>query len=501
MMGALERSDGRMCVTSSIKSLLALAWKATPAALASRLSRGRWRRAAHLNLLSTYLADAAFGEHRRVIVSMPPRHGKSELTSHWFPVWYLTMFPSNRIILCSYEADFAATWGRKVRDTIAEFGPTLGLALARDSTARHRWNLTNGGGMVTAGVRGPITGKGGDLVVVDDPVKNFEEAYSPTIRQRTWDWWTSTLRTRLEPGAAIVVVMTRWHEDDLVGRLLERSKQDAWEVIRMPALSEDVDDPIGRSEGDALWSDRYDAPTLEETKEDVGELVWAGLYQQRPAPSEGGMFKRIWFRFWYPAGEEPPLPVMVNLGDGVVHTCHQVPLPKKFDEHLASWDLPFKGKAQAKSKKGPDYVVGQVWSRKLADCFLVDQMRGQMEFPAQLKAFATLAERNPQAHRKLVEDAANAAALVSTLRTEVPGIVPVPAQGSKEARAAAVSATFESGNVYIPHPSLAPWVSQYIEELATFPGARYDDQVDATSQALVRLSNSAIARLRRLATM
>ena len=442
-------------------------------------------------VLSTALADAAFGDCKRIIVSMPPRHGKSELTSGWFPAWYLSQFPGNRIILTSYEAEFAASWGRRVRDIVGAHGSELGLALSGDSKAKHRWDLTTGGGMITAGVRGPITGKGGDLVIVDDPVKNFEEAYSPTIRQHVWDWFTSTLRTRLEPGAALVIVMTRWHEDDLAGRLLAQER--GWRYIRMPAVAEDADDPLGRSLGEALWPWRYDVDALAELKEDVGELVWAGLFQQRPAPLGGGIFKRIWLRFWFDGTE--PLPVMVNQMDGTVHVCDQRRLPKRFDEQLASWDLPFKGKIDS------DWVAGQVWGRVGADCYLRDQVHARMDFPQQLLAFKTLAERYPRARRRLVEDAANGAALISTLRQKIPGIVAVPAQGSKEARAAAVSAAFESGNVYIPHPSQADWVQGYIEELVTFPGARYDDQVDATTQALGRLSNSAVARLRRLATM
>lgn len=397
---------------------------------------------------------------------MPPRHGKSELTSHWFPVWYLTMNPQDRIILCSYEADFAASWGRKVRTTINECSSKIGISISKHSSAANRWTLDSGGGMITAGVRGPVTGRGGELVLIDDPVKNFEEAYSPTYRTRTWEWYTSTLRTRLEPGAAIVCVMTRWHEDDLVGKLVE---QGGWDELRLPATCESEDDPLQRNEGEPLWPERYDLDSLAEIKSDVGELVWSGLYQQRPAPLEGGMVKRSWLRFY---------------GD----------MPKRFDELLASWDLPFKGKEQS------DYAVGQVWGRIGADCYLLDQVRDKMDFPAQLAAIAALSSRWPKAHRKLIEDAANGAAVVDYLKRNVPGMVPVAVRGSKEARVASVSAVFESGNVFIPNPSGRQWVLEYIEELVTFPGARYDDQVDATSQALARLSNSAVARLRRLAT-
>lgn len=424
---------------------------------------------------------------------MPPRHGKSELTSYWFPVWFLSLFPQKRVMLCSYEADFAASWGRRVRDTIVEHSQALRIQILAQSSAANRWHLTAGGSMMTAGVRGPITGKGGDLVIVDDPVKNFEEAYSPAIRQHTWEWYTSTLRTRLEPGAVIVVVMTRWHEDDLAGRLLDQ--ETGWRHIMLPAVSESEDDPLGRAQGEALWPERYDEDALAELETDVGELVWAGLFQQRPAALEGGMFKRKWFRYWYPMTATVPPPVLVKMTDGSVHTCEQRAIPKAFDEHCASWDLPFKG------KKESDMVAGQVWSRAGADCYLIDECRDRMDFPAQLKAVENLTLKHPDARRKLVEDAANGAALVSTLREKIPGIIAVPPKGSKEARAAAVSSSFESGNVYVPHPRFCGWTNAYVEELVSFPGARYDDRVDATSQALVRLSNSALARLRRLATM
>jgi len=440
-------------------------WLASPAAMAATLSRGKWNRAPHIDLLSGLLGDAAYGETPRVIVSEPPRHGKSELVSHWFPVWYLTLNPTKRVILCSYEADFAASWGRRVRNTITEHTERLGIAVAPDSAAANRWDLTAGGGMVTAGVGGPITGKGADLLIIDDPVKNFADAYSATIRETAWNWYRSTARTRLEPGGVIVVVMTRWHEDDLVGRLLAGDGE-PWHEVRLPAIAEG-DDALGRSEGEPLWPERYDAEALATIEKTVGSLVWAGLYQQRPAPLEGGIVKRAWLQFY----DAPP---------------------KRFDELIQSWDFPQKGNLDS------DYVAGQVWGRLGADCYLLDQVRGRMDFPAMLKAFEALTLRWPQAHRKLVEDAAAGAPLVSTLRSKIAGIVPVTARASKEARLASVSSTFEAGNVHLPKHTA--WTEAYIDELVTFPGAKNDDQVDATSQALARLSNSALERLRRLAS-
>src|SRR5690348_3861723 len=233
----------------------------TPAGLAWVASDGRWQYAPHLRLLSDALWRVAAGHIRRLMVFMPPRHGKSELVSHYFPAWYLGTRPNRRVILTSYEADFAATWGRKVRDVLAEFGPTLyGVRVRDDSSAANRWDLAeHTGGMVTAGVGGPITGRGADVLIIDDPVKNADDALSATMRERVWEWWRSTAYTRLEPSGAAVLVMTRWHEDDLAGRLLGEMEQggEHWEVLRLPAIAEEEDDALGRHPGEALWPQRF----------------------------------------------------------------------------------------------------------------------------------------------------------------------------------------------------------------------------------------------------
>lgn len=434
-----------------------MAWRATPAALAEKISGGQWWRAPHLTLLSSWLADAAFGDRSRIIVSKPPRHGKSELTSHWFPVWYLSMFPERRVILASYEADFAASWGRKVRGEIIEHGPLLGIELSKVSSAVNRWELTAGGGMVTAGVGGPITGKGADLFVIDDPVKNWDEAYSETFRQKAWEWWASVARTRLEPNASVVIVMTRWHEDDLVGKLLRtiREHSKPWDELRLPAVAEE-NDVLGRKPGEALWPERYDEKDLAGIREDVGELVWNGLFQQRPAPPEGGIIKRSWFRYWKEH-------------------------PDRFEQVLQSWDLAFKG--------GPknDYVVGQVWGIRGANRYLLDQVRAQLDFPETIRAFRNLSTKWSATKIRLVEDAANGAALVATLKDEIGGIIPVSPNASKEARLAAVSNEFEAGNVLFPEKRTHPWVDALEHEILAFPHGANDDQVDAMSQLLLRL--------------
>ena len=232
--------------------LLDQAWRASPAATASRWSRGLWRRQPHLNLISNAVASIAEAP-LRLIVSLPPRHGKSELLSHWTPVWFLANWPQKRVGLASYAAEFAETWGRRARDSVVENAQELGIQVRPDLNRASEWELTAGGGMMTAGVGGPFTGRGFDLLIIDDPIKNRQEANSAALRRHVWEWWRSTARTRLEPGGSIIVVMTRWHEDDLAGKLLGAAPDDGgaidrWQHIRLPALAEE-DDPLGREPG------------------------------------------------------------------------------------------------------------------------------------------------------------------------------------------------------------------------------------------------------------
>ena len=248
-------------------------------------------------LVSEYLERLVRREIKRLIVEFPPRHGKSELISHWFPISYLETFPREHVILASYEADFAANWGRKCRNSIQENQDKLRLRLKKDTTAVNRWETMEGGGMVTAGVGGPITGRGADCLIIDDPVKNAEEAYSLTRRERIWDWWRSTAFSRLEPNGIVIIIMTRWHKDDLAGRLLkeiESGEGEKWEIIKLPALAE-KGDLLGRPEGVPLWPDRFGDSALKKIRVAIGSVFWASLYQQDPTDKEGGLFQRKWF--------------------------------------------------------------------------------------------------------------------------------------------------------------------------------------------------------------
>lgn len=395
---------------------------------------------------------------------MPPRHGKSYLTSQYFPSWYIGKFPGRRILIASYEADFAASWGRKSRDVLEEWGKELfGIKIRTDSSAGNRWDIEgHEGGVNTAGVGGPLTGKGADCFIIDDPIKNFEEASSKTIRDKIWDWYRSTAYTRLEPDGAMVLIMTRWHEDDLVGKILsgqDDEDPEPWEVICLPAIAEE-NDLLGRKPGEALWPERFPVERLLKIKKDIGSFLFESLYQQNPTRREGELVKRSWFKFY-----------------------KTLPSLRFFDEIIQSWDMAFKDTQES------SFVVGQVWGRIKAEKYLLDQVRDRMGFVETIQAVRTLSAKWPMAGAKLVEDKANGPAVISALMKEIPGLIAVTPEGSKESRLVAVSPQIEAGNVFIPDPQIAPWVHDYIEELCNFPRGKYDDQVDATTQALNRLSN------------
>lgn len=430
-----------------------------PHGFAEWASGRQWKAWPYLAHIGREIAQAVGKGDGRIIVNLPPQHGKSLLISKWVPLWFLANFPDKRVILATYEASFAASWGRQARDE-ARDNERIGLQLRTDASASNSWWIKQGGGMITAGVGGPITGKGGDLLLIDDPVKNWDEARSITYQQRNVDWFNSTFYTRRQPGTTIIVLMTRWHEKDLAGYLLHEHT-DTWKHICLPALAEGVD-LLGRTEGQALCPERFDVADLDRTRKAVGSQVWAGLYQQRPAALEGGMIKRHWLRYY-----TRPL--------------------DHYSAIVQSWDLSFK-----ETQTG-SFVVGQVWGRNGGDFYLLDQIRARMDYPDTKRAIRSLSDKWPLARQKVVESKANGPAILADMRHEMPGLTAFESTDSKEARLSAVSPYFEAGNVYLPDPTQTPWVKDYIEELVTFPNAGNDDQVDATSQALLTLGNATSA--------
>jgi predicted phage terminase large subunit-like protein len=417
----------------------------------------------HLKLLSDELVQLwkrEPGWPRKLMVFMPPRNGKSETCSHWFPTWNWALDPATKVIFTSYESEFAAGYGRACRRTVEKHMPVIGVKLMEDSKASHRWETSAGGGMETAGVGGPITGKGCHLLIVDDPVKNAEEATSKVIKDKVWEWWKTTALTRLDRMDSIcVLIMTRWAQDDLAGRILASETADQWRVVSLPALAE-ADDPLGRTPGEALWPDRFNEEWLAIRLKEMSSAPFAALYQQRPAPAEGFAISPEWWQ-WY---DEPP-----KLED--------------FDEILQSWDLTFKAIATS------DFVCGGVIGRIGGDYYVLDCVHDRLNTPETIRAIQAVSKRWPTAYRKLIEEAASGPAVIQLLSHEMPGIAPIPPVGSKAVRlhwgVSSVAGLIEGRRVWLP--ASARWAKELVNEFRDFPNAAHDDYVDMLTQGLTYL--------------
>ena len=425
--------------------------------------RGTWVPGRHHELICDALDAVVRGEITRLMICMPPRHGKSMSVTETFPSYYLGRFPDKRVMEVSYNDTFAQKFGRKNREKIEEFGEALwGIRLSQVNHSASNWDLERRrGGMISVGFGGAATGEGADLMIIDDPVKNRQEADSQTMRDRIWDEYTATFSTRTHPGAAIIVIMTRWHEDDLCGRLLNPDvcKVEDWTVLKLPAIAEDEDDLLGRKEGEPLWPEHgYDREWLENQKGKIGSYSFAGLYQQRPAPSEGGILKRSWFQFY--------------------------DLLPEGGTQIQSWDCTFK------DGQNNDFVAGHVWQKTGANYYLVDRVHDHMGISDTMRAIRTLTAKHPRARAKLVEDKANGPAVIELLKKEISGLIPIDPQGGKVVRAQAIAPYAEAGNIFLPQPSVAPWIHDFLEECAAFPNAVHDDDVDAMSQGINYLAST-----------
>jgi len=435
--------------------------------------QGRWIPAKHLificDKVQAFLEDNTGHPYDVLILQIPPQHGKSQSITETLPSWFLGKNPLYRVIEVSYNDTFAQKFGRRNREKIKDFGGSLfNIALSKGKDSNEEFELSNNvGGMISRGIMSGVTGNPANLIIIDDPIKNREEADSENNREKQWDEWQNSIKTRLAAGAKVILIMTRWHEDDLAGKVLKSEKNVT--LISLPCEAEE-NDPLGRAVGQALFPEiGKDDEWLVQFKDSFmhdpfieggGARAWNALYQQRPSALEGAMIKRQWWKFY-------------------------TEVPTNFNQILQSWDMTFK------DSKASDFVSGQVWGSVGANIYMMpDREYGRMDFPATLAAFRRLTDRNPKAAVKLVEDKANGPAVIAMLNKEIRGIIAINPKGSKIARVSAVSHLIEAGNVYLPSPSICPWINSFIDECASFPNGAHDDQVDCMSQALQRLMYS-----------
>ncbi len=419
----------------------------------------------HISAICDYLEAVTAGEITRLLINIPPRYMKSISVSVMWPTWEWITRPDSRWLFASYSASLSTKHSVDRRTIIQSdwYSGRWGsrYRLTSDQNVKTEFQNTERGVMVATSVGGTATGKGGTRIVVDDP-HNPVEAQSDVQRGAAITFFDQTLSTRLDDKrtGAIVVVMQRLHERDMGQHCLDLG----YEHLCLPAVSEErtvISTPSGkeyvREAEDILWPSREGPAELEAAKKALGSYGYAGQYEQRPSPAEGGMLKREWWKYYKQA-------------------------PDSFGQVIQSWDMAFK------DTNGSDYVVGQVWGKVGASKYLLDQVRGRMDMPTTVRAVEMLSAKWPIARLKLVEDKANGPAVMQTLRGKISGLVAVEPKGGKVARVNAVLPDIEAGNAYLPDPSIAPWVIDFVEECAVFPNGAHDDQVDPMSQALYRLS-------------
>lgn len=450
---------------------------ATPGDLARALEPGTIQTPA-LELIDRALIDVESGVTDRLIITMPPQEGKSTRVTTIGPLWFLTRNPDRRIAVVSYAQDLAEEFGRNIRNHIesnaGEDGSLdLDLRVAKDNGAARRWKLASSkGGVRSVGLSGGLTGRAADALFIDDPIANLEQAMSKKYRDRAWGFWQSVGQTRLAKQAPVVLILTRWHTDDLAGRLLAAPDGHRWKVLNIPAEAGE-DDPLGRKPGQYLQSARErTVAEWDQIKVGVGPKVWQSLYQGSPTLDEGGVLPTEWTFY--------DQPLWVDAGNGSF-TVPGVGAGRDDHEMVQSWDLAFKGEDTS------DYVVGQVWLRVGQTAYLLDQKRARLNFNETCAAIETMSAKWPQAVAKFIEDKANGPAVINALQGRIVGLIPIEPEGSKYARISAVSPLAWSGNVQLPSAKLAPWVDEFLIEALNFPAGANDDQLDAFSQAINRL--------------
>jgi predicted phage terminase large subunit-like protein len=414
----------------------------------------------HHRLIASKLEAVERGEIKRLMIFMPPRHGKSQLTSEFFPAWYLGRNPDKYIITSTYSQELAEDFGRKVRNQLQDdvFKATFpDCILSDDSQSAKRFGTTKRGTYFAVGVGSSITGRGAHLLLIDDPIKNREEADSDTVRRKLKDWYTSTAYTRLMPGGAIIVIQTRWHDDDLAGWLLAEHSHEDWDVIDLPAVDE---------HNNPLWPEKYPLIELNKIKRTIGDRDWTALYQQKPVTEGGNILKPAWFRRW-PDDIKMPL-------------CDHV---------FFSWDTAYTTEDHKSNSYSAYTKWGIFWNE--ADqrhaILLLGRWADRIDYPdLRAKAIEVTKKDNPHCH--LIEKKASGQSLVQDLNRARIRVRTYMPDRDKISRAYAVQAMLQSGQVFVPNK---PWVDDLLTQLAKFPSGAppSSDLTDTVTQALLYLRN------------
>ena len=448
------------------------ACRASLASFAYRMSRQRWTPYPHLAYLANRIQPQVARGGARIIVNVPPQHGKTELLSTWLPAWLLCWNPSYRVGVGSYIQDIAARNSMAVRDLVRSDPEGMGFKLHPSKQRGKDWELVHpggpayrNGGMVAVGVDGSLTGLGLDLMVIDDPYKNWDQVTSQAYREKIRHWYDKTVVPRLQKGGSIILVMTRWDESDLTGWLLGERGGDKWDHIVLPCLApEDRSDPLGRQAGQALCEDLHPRSEMEALRNPdggIGTVAFDTMFQQAPTSEGIGVFKRDWFR----------------------ERWDTVPSQDVLDtwDLIESWDF-----SLGSTKASASRVHGAIYGHEVGTprVHLLDEVCRHMRFTEMVTAVATLSAKWPTAYKKIVENKASGPDVVDHLKLEIDGLELVdPGKMDKITRAKLSTPRVEAGNLIIPNESVFPWAKSFLDELCGFPLGQHDDRVDTWSQA------------------
>lgn len=429
----------------------------SPAYFAAFSSNGKWKIAKHLEILDRKLLELSRRDYNQLIVNMPPRHGKSELISKYFPAWYLANFPDHRIILTSYQQALAELFGRKVKAVLQGVSPYLPeFSISKSKYSSKSFDLEfSAGGMECTGVGGPLTGKGANLLIIDDPVKNDVDANSRTVRENIWEWFRATVFTRLEPDSIIIIIMTRWNEDDLCGKLEKEYKRD-WQMLKLPAIAGNSD-ILGRSPGEPLWGERFPLKKLEKIKSTIGDYWFSALYQQSPAPSGGLVFKRSTFKYFNIENE------FYVLDNSLRYHKSDCPV-------FATVDL------AVSLKESADYTVIIIFAlTPKRDILITGLIRERIEPSAHLSLLKSVFHCYKPSLIG-IESTQYQISLVQAAQSVGLPVKPLKPDKDKLTRALPIAAQLEGGKVYFCAGTA--WLFDFENELLNFPKGEKDDQVD-----------------------
>jgi predicted phage terminase large subunit-like protein len=490
----LDEEERRRCEASYFE-FFQVAWKVLEPQTTIKLN---W----HIKFLCDRLqremerVGAREPRERDIIINVPFRSGKTRIVTELLHPWVWTRWPWMKFITWSYAADLATDKTVSSRRVIQSdwYQRNWGdrFSLSEDENLKTHFSNDKGGSRRATSTGGQVTGQGADVLIGDDPL-NPKQADSEALRKECLEHYNKTMYSRLDDAktGVRIIVMQRLHEEDLTGHLLQ-SDPESYEHICLPGELSDKVRPVEAREfyRDGLFDPfRFDRKQLAGYKKPLGSYGYAGQIMQAPSPAVGGMFKGYWWKFWVPKGVTLPAWREKNEKDEWVE-CQTLELPERFDEMGMWWDLNF-GKEDGTEDEDLSFVVGEPWGRVGSRKFLLDQFREQTDFVGTVKAFEAMVKKWPQVYAKYVEKKANGAAMISSLTSKIPGIVPVPAENDKVTRARPASVQCEAGNLVLPHPALFPWVQEKIAEHKAFPKGKFDDQVDTTAHMANRWPDEA----------